>query len=405
MKVSSSFSFGGGPRRFVLVVAIMCLGEKSRMFCQAWGKVGHEMIGNLAWQLLDADIQEVVRHILNVTSTNTTITQHKDDDNTTLTPLGAVADWADTVRHTHAYAWSGPLHYIDVRNDACDDHDANHRQVTTADCSDFVWSRDCPDDWCVAGAIQNYTSRLLLTPTTTDPLKFVTHFVGDMHQPLHVSRTTDRGGNNISVHTDFHAPTTDSTHLRLRRLDTRTTHHHTNLHGVWDDVLIETYQKENCHNDWTEMQGVVWDMITQASHSDTKWHQWTQCANGGRHVCVDTWAQESWDLAKHAAYIHVNGTQIQPNDTLPREYYEQRIPVVMEQLAKAAVRLAFTLTVHLSDAAAAADDDDDHGNLLDSVLLSSTTSATPQSPSETFFSWINTVHNMLSKHITLDRWI
>ena len=31
-------------------------------------------------------------------------------------------------------------------------------------------------------------------------LMFVTHFIGDIHQPLHVSRSSDKGGNTIPVH-------------------------------------------------------------------------------------------------------------------------------------------------------------------------------------------------------------
>ena len=416
------------------------------------------MVGNLAWKLLRPDIRDVVRKILSPDDhdhhdrhvrdhviTTTAITpgltakrpdreggdvgvdggdHHHDDNTTALTPLGAVADWADTVRHTHAYAWSGPLHYIDIRDDACDPprdvvvvvHDGVEgegvdRDEPPIDCEDYVWTRDCVDDYCVAGAIRNYTARLPSSsssssvgkshPGTVDtgggtadvPLRFVTHFIGDIHQPLHVSRTTDRGGNSISVRVDFRpeaitrrvAPTT-TTRLRRGGPDTAaaatnpsattTTHSHTNLHGVWDDILIETYQKENCHNDWIEMQDVVWDTIRKArrdgkTEENGTWHQWTQCADGGRRACLDTWAQESWGLAKGTAYVHANGTQIRSGDVLPREYYEQRIPIVLEQLAKAAVRLAVTLTVHLSESDTNVRSFE-HETLLDCSLLLST---------------------------------
>lgn len=46
-------------------------------------------------------------------------------------------------------------------------------------------SLDCKDG-CVVSAIQNYTSRLLHTDAFKDEsLKFLVHFMGDIHQPLH----------------------------------------------------------------------------------------------------------------------------------------------------------------------------------------------------------------------------
>src|SRR5689334_18858800 len=50
-------------------------------------------------------------------------------------------------------------------------------------------------------------------------LKFLTHYVGDIHQPLHIGCKKDKGGNSIEVQ------------LFSRR---------TNLHAVWDDGIIKT---------------------------------------------------------------------------------------------------------------------------------------------------------------------
>jgi hypothetical protein len=46
-----------------------------------------------------------------------------------------------------------------------------------------------------------------------EALRFLAHFVADVHQPLHVGRAEDRGGNTIDVRVDGRA---------------------TNLHAVWD---------------------------------------------------------------------------------------------------------------------------------------------------------------------------
>ena len=48
-------------------------------------------------------------------------------------------------------------------------------------------------------------------------LKYVVHFIGDVHQPLHASNNDDRGGNDVAV-----------TFMG----------HQTNLHAVWDNGII-----------------------------------------------------------------------------------------------------------------------------------------------------------------------
>ncbi len=119
-------------------------------FSYSWGTTGHEIVANVAWDSLSKRTQAWVEDILNTTgSTNTT-----EEDQS---PLGAVADWADRVRHF--LPWSGPLHYIDVRDDLLSHgcHVAPHLNPT---CQ-FLYERDCANNTCVAGAIVNYTQQLL----------------------------------------------------------------------------------------------------------------------------------------------------------------------------------------------------------------------------------------------------
>ena len=106
----------------------------------AWGRTGHEMVGNIASALLSDDTVQQIQILLNITATNVTTatttttstnsriatpmktpntTNGGDTDTDTCleycTPLAIVADWADQVRFY--YKWSAPLHYIDVRDD------------------------------------------------------------------------------------------------------------------------------------------------------------------------------------------------------------------------------------------------------------------------------------------------
>jgi hypothetical protein len=318
----------------------------------AWGKMGHELVGNLAWDLLPAAVQVPLADLLNVTAP-------KDDHHDlALSPLGAVADWADVVRHTHAYSWSAPLHYIDVRDALLPAACATHPDTTPV-CA-FTWTRDCPDQFCVAGAIQNYTERWsgrttrgVPSPSRAEALKFLTHFVGDLHQPLHVSRTTDKGGNNIAVHVNFTIPTSATSFLRgssppVHNHNDVPLHHGLNLHAVWDDTLLETYCHEKCRGNWTCVQEHLQEYLAAARRLGL-YDVWTRCGDGARHVCVDEWAQESWLLAQTMAYRNARDEEIVTGATLSRAYYDTRIPVVLEQLCKAAARLAFTLQSHAGD--------------------------------------------------------
>ncbi|KAH7426898.1 hypothetical protein KP509_10G021200 [Ceratopteris richardii] len=107
--------------------------------------------------------------------------------------LASLCSWADEVRFK--YRWSSALHYIDTPDFRCN----------------YNYDRDCHDsddvkDRCAAGAIKNYTSQLASSSSSsaqynlTEALLFLAHFVGDIHQPLHVGFTSDLGGNSINVH-------------------------------------------------------------------------------------------------------------------------------------------------------------------------------------------------------------
>lgn len=65
-------------------------------------------------------------------------------------------------------------------------------------------------------------SREATASQKTEALKFLVHFVEDVHQPLHVSHAKDKGGNDIKV---------EFFHDRI------------NLHRVWDTSLIRRAKK------------------------------------------------------------------------------------------------------------------------------------------------------------------
>jgi hypothetical protein len=66
-----------------------------------------------------------------------------------------------------------------------------------------VLATDGPDKVCAIDKIKQFEAELTASSTDAEErlmaLKFILHFVGDLHQPLHSSDNHDRGGNSVKV--------------------------------------------------------------------------------------------------------------------------------------------------------------------------------------------------------------
>ncbi|KAF9674080.1 hypothetical protein SADUNF_Sadunf10G0090600 [Salix dunnii] len=192
--------------------------------------------------------------------------------------LGSVCSWADKVRFR--YQWSAPLHFINTP-DVC------IYKYTVRDCEDDTGEKGR----CVAGAINNYTTQLLTYNSgssqadnnLTEALLFLSHFMGDIHQPLHVGLASDRGGNTIDVH--------------------------------W-----YTRKEVLHHNDWA-------DLIPR----------WETCSLN-KTACPDIYASEGIKAACDWAYKGATEGTVLEDD-----YFLSRLPIVKLWLAQGGVRLAATL--------------------------------------------------------------
>jgi S1/P1 Nuclease len=372
----------GSSRQASMLLCYVCFLPTIIVVVHGWGQKGHEIVGNLASSLLSKAALRRISLLLNVTqplpedSLITMITARDVNDRHRSTryvgfsncsehcsPLAMVADWADQVRYR--YHWSAPLHYIDIRDDiipfGCPVAFLS-ASIAHSHCS-FNYTRDCPDDSCVAGAIMNYTEHLYnrFDGTTfeqriieqgqqlKESLMFLVHFVGDIHQPLHCSRTTDRGGNNIHVHYDV---SLDPTVQIASRRDLNRTHkfhlrHHRslNLHAVWDDSIIETMIESDFDSSRNTMEASLLSYIwtTRATNPSLYSNDWLGCAEATSKICVSQWAEQSFQYALQYAYANVDGKEVIDGSILDYQYYETRSPIVRECLAVAAVRLANNL--------------------------------------------------------------
>jgi len=320
---------------------------------QGWGKVGHEVVGEIAWHRLGALSQNAIRTIL----LSSPCYPNNNTSTKLSSPLAQTSTWADDMRYTQAYQWTTPLHYIDVQEKSYEDRCA----AFSRDCQ-FVYDRDCANDFCVAGAIANYTRQILLQEATirrtknesfhlrstrdmqqratkscyvdAEALMFVTHFVGDIHQPLHVSRAGDKGGNTIHVY----FPT-----RKIQILDVDRPPHllYTNLHKVWDEDAIDRVMKEVYHDSQVEFFDAIQVFLSNETTEDI--NSWLICGNASE-ACTTEWARESLNLALTAAYVNTNTEQdVQINSILSEEYYDLGVSVIRKRLAQAGVRLAYIL--------------------------------------------------------------
>lgn len=155
----------------------------------AWGKDGHRLVADLAYERLSPEVRGKVDALL------------AQEPGAT---LGSISTWADEVRSPSTAKW----HYVNFpRNGQCR----------------FERERDCPDGQCVVDAITRNVLALANGGSADDRLKamkWVVHLVADVHQPFHAGFADDRGANLMQI---------------------RAFGRGSNLHALWDGGLIQNW--------------------------------------------------------------------------------------------------------------------------------------------------------------------
>jgi len=127
-------------------------------------------------------------------------------------------------------------------------------------------------------------------------LKFLGHFVGDLHQPLHAGDDDDLGGKTTMVTWEGRQ---------------------TRLHSVWDGQIPRR----------AGITGVESARDIAASIQEKQAAEWLNSN-------VFDWVEESYQLVRNVVY------HFQPGEELSGNYATRAVPVVNEQIRKAGVRLA-----------------------------------------------------------------
>lgn len=220
--------------------------------------------------------------------------------------MASVSSWADTVE------WSDDLHFA---------HTSPYQ-----DC-DGGYTEDeahCPNGRCIVTAIANYTERAgnfsLARDEQVEALKFLIHFYGDIHQPLHLGFAEDRGGTEIRFAGGF------------------------SLHELWDSTLVEVGRREVVAS--ASKRGVSYSFemfVADLKREYTELpYERRQAIPGATSGVIAS--EISREYTCKQAYMHENQVFFpRTGGTVSDEYKRTRGEVVRELLIKSAVRLADTV--------------------------------------------------------------
>ena len=228
-----------------------------------WGQTGHRVIGLVAEQHLTQRTKSAVDDLLQGES------------------LAFVSTYGDEIRSNKEFKHFDPWHYVNLPLDK------RYGEETPNPKGDVYHAVN----HCVRVLKDSNASR----EDKAFYLRLLVHFVGDLHQPMHVGRSEDRGGNDIKV-------------LWFGKKS--------NLHRVWDSEMINGYQmsySELAHNLPTYTQVEQGDIVNST---------------------VLDWLHES---QSHAKQIYGS---VEQDERLSYAYQQKYFPLVRERLYRGGLRLA-----------------------------------------------------------------
>jgi hypothetical protein len=232
------------------------------LFLISWGFKGHRAIATIAQKHLTSNTAYVVSAYLKGEA------------------MADVATWADENKNPRTAAW----HYLNLPIGLS--HEEFIRQVSQSDNNIYI---------AILKTEASLKDKNLSADAKNEALKYLIHLVGDAHQPMHVSRKADKGGNTIQLRFD---------------------HQGTNLHSLWDSKLID-------HEGLSEADiAKNYDVATAAQIK-----QWQSDS-------PMEWLWESYQISTELY------AQVRPGQTIGEAYYQKYIQVTRKRVDAAGIRLA-----------------------------------------------------------------
>lgn len=314
----------GGFRSWILGAALILLLSPVRAWC--WGCEGHQAVAMIAEKHMTAHALEMANKLLQSEPIDPALSRFCASQGLDL--MADAATWADDLRSSRPEA--SPWHYIDIPRDA-----------PRGGLAEF-----CPESTgCVVSAIARQITLLQSNDTGSraraEALRFLIHFVGDLHQPLHCVSNNDEGGNCVPIDFFGNSPVEKNPQFES---------YAPNLHSIWDYAIIQRLKGADTEAQWVAS-------LDQMFRSQVAgWEK--------EGVRVEDWAWEGHDLANSVVYAklpvaipvekpvpvkscaddnHVSMRMLNLHEQVAQPYVDAVAPTINEQIAKAGVRLAMIL--------------------------------------------------------------
>ncbi|MEQ1552997.1 MAG: S1/P1 nuclease [Ferruginibacter sp.] len=198
---------------------LICLCICLPFVSNAWGVLGHRIVGQIADSYLTPKAKIEITKILGFES------------------VAMASNWPDFIKSDPAYKYLSTWHYVNLKAGLVLD------TFTKTLVDDIEIDAYTKTNFVINELKVN---KLLTTETKQLYLRVLIHLIGDVHQPLHLGRLEDRGGNSIKV---------------------KWFGDESNLHQVWDEKLINFQQMSyteyaNYLNHTTLQQRKTWQKQT-----------------------------------------------------------------------------------------------------------------------------------------------
>ncbi len=249
---------------FVCLLSVLFLSpDCSNASNNFWGSTGHRVVGKIADQYLKSKTKRKLRELL-----------HNES-------LAFVSTYADDIksdkRYNEFYSW----HYVNIPLD-----------------SDYESSKKNKSGDLITGI--EHCIKVIKDENSSDDdkafyLKLLIHFIGDLHQPMHVGLAEDKGGNDFKLQWFYND---------------------TNLHAVWDTKMINSYDMS-----YSEL----------AENADTLTKDQVKAIQKGS---IIDWLNDTHKITRQ---VYAN---VSPNENLRYRYSYNNFNTVRTQLQKGGIRLA-----------------------------------------------------------------
>ncbi len=313
-------------RRVLFLAGALALLILTAPPANAWGCKGHQTVALIAEKHLTPEARQLVQQILGDNPMDPKLRRWCGNATTDL--MVDASTWPDDVRNERR---NGPWHYVDIPR-------GKHQGELDGYCG---------PEGCVTRAIEE--QRAILKDKSADSLKraeairYLVHFVGDLHQPLHAITNADNGGNCVPVKYFRHDPLLNPLHPEREDYSP-------NLHQLWDTEIVER-----------DME--ISNPLRYADELDEKFRA-ESAAWEAAGIHVDIWAWESHERAETAVYNafpekigiqpdmklkscaennHMGKRMFEKHLAVGQTYQSNAAKVAETALAEAGVRLAMIL--------------------------------------------------------------